>query len=113
MYGPLHDRWLDMNKSRALRLHKTDFDKTMVLSPRARADLKWWVDFSATAYNVVSHVEPALTIGRDASKLGWGCTLQDTPTGGQWMPEQASMHTNYLEIKAVLQFGLQSFEKIV
>ena len=44
----------------------------------------------------------------DASKTGWGCSLQDLPTGGQWTPEEASEHIIFLEIKAVL-LGLQSF----
>ena len=112
MYGLLHYRWLDMGKSRALSLNKGNFDKTLIPSPRARADLKWRVDSSDTAYNAVSHGEPAFTIATDASKLGWGCTLQDTPTGGQWTLEEASMHINYLDITALL-LGLQSFEKIV
>ena len=33
MYGPLHYRWLDMNKSQALHCNKGDFDQPMVLPP--------------------------------------------------------------------------------
>ena len=60
----------------------------------------------------MSHGEPALTMATDASKTGWGCTIQNTPTGGHWTPEEASSHINHLEIKAVF-LGLQSFEKVV
>ena len=44
----------------------------------------------------------------DASKRGRGCSLHEVPPGGQWTPEEASEHINFLEIKAVL-LGLQSF----
>ena len=112
MYGPLHYRWLDIDKSQALHLHKGNFDKTIMLSPCAKADLKWWTESIESAYNVISHGEPALTLATDASKTGWGCTTLGTPTGGHWTPEEASNHINYLEIKAVL-LGLQSFVKVV
>ena len=112
MYGRLHYRWLDIDKSQALHLHKGDFDKTITLSPCAKADLKWWTESIESAYNVVSHGEPALTLATDASKTGWGCTTLGTPTGGHWTPEEVSNHINYLEIKAVL-LGLQSFVKVV
>ena len=43
----------------------------------------------------------------DASKTGWGCTVNGIPTGGWWDPKEAARH-NYLEIMAVF-LGLQSF----
>ena len=64
------------------------------------------------AYIVVILVEPALTMATDAWKTGWGCTIQDTPTGGHWTPKDASNHIYHLKIKAVL-LGFQSFEKAV
>ena len=100
MYGPLHYRWLHIDKSQALHLHKGDFDK------------KWWTESIESVCNVVSHGEPALTLATYASKTGWGCTTLGTPTGGHWTPEEASNHINYLEIKAVL-LGLKSFVKVV
>jgi formylglycine-generating enzyme required for sulfatase activity len=48
----------------------------------------------------------------DASKIRWGCTINDTPTGGHWTPEEAANHINYFEIKAVL-LGFKSFAKVV
>ena len=44
----------------------------------------------------------------DASKSGWGCTVNGIPTGGCWTPEEADRHINYLEAKAVF-LGLKSF----
>ncbi|CAB4025002.1 Pre-mRNA-splicing factor cwc-26 [Paramuricea clavata] len=108
MYGPLHYRSLEMSKTVALQVTRGNYDKAMVLPSSAKCDLNWWVDNVETAYNVVSNGESDLTMTTDASKTGWGCTLQDLPTGGQWTPEEASGHINFLEIKAVL-LGLQSF----
>lgn len=112
MYGPLYYKWLDMDKSQALKIHKENFDKTMDLSSQAKFDLNWWVNSTETAYNVVCHGESYLTMTTDASKIRWGCTVQDTPTVGHWTPEEVSMHINFLEIKSVL-LGLQLFEKMI
>ena len=108
MYGPIQHRSLDMNKAMALQGTRGNYDQRMTLSSSAKHDLHWWVNNAETAYNVVSHGEPALTMTTDASKTGLRCSMHEAPTGGQWTPEEASEHINFLEIKAVL-LGLQSF----
>ena len=50
-----------------------------------------------------------MTMTTDTSKIGWGFLLQDTPTGGQWTPEEAQKYIDYLEIKSVL-LGLKSYK---
>ena len=108
MYGPIHYRSLGMKKTMALQGTRGNYDQSMTLSSSEKHDLNWWVNNVETAYNVVSHGEPALTMTTDASKTGWGCSLHEVPTGGHWTPEEASEHINFFEIKAVL-LGLQSF----
>ena len=108
MNGPIHYRSLDMNKTMALQGTRRNYDQPMTPSSSAQHDLNWWVNNVETAYNVVSHGEPVLTMTTDASKTGWGCSLHEVLTGGQWTPEEASEHINFFEIKAVL-LGLQSF----
>ena len=76
------------------------------LSSSAKHDLHWWVNNVETSDNVVSHGEPALTMTTDASKARWRCSLHEVSTRGQWTPEEASEHINFLAIKAVLP-GLQ------
>lgn len=113
MFGPLHYRWLEMDKTQALRDNKGKFDAPMKLSPAACSDLHWWITNIQTAYNPISHGIPKFTMTTDASKIGWGCNFKGTPTGGCWAPDEAENHINYLETKAVL-LGLQSFQtKIV
>ena len=97
-----------MNNTMALQGTRGNYDQPVILPSSAKHDLHWWVNNVETAYNVVSHGEPALTMTTDAFKTGWGCPLHEALTGCQWTPEEASEHINFLEIKAVL-LGLQSF----
>ena len=45
MYGPLHYRWTEMDKTRALQENKGNFDKPMRLSTEAKGELQWWVNW--------------------------------------------------------------------
>ena len=67
MYGPLHHKFLEMNKTQALKIHHGKFDKNMSLSQEAITDLKWWVDALPTAYNPINHGDPQVTMTTDAS----------------------------------------------
>ena len=108
MYGPLHHKFLEMDKTRALQLHKGNFDKNMNLSQEAITDLKWWVTALPTAYNLINHGEPQVTMTTDASLIGWGCCIDTVTSGGNWSPEEAQHDINYLEMLAV-SLALKSF----
>lgn len=112
MYGPLHYRWIEIDKTQALKQCKGNFESAMSLSPEAISDLRWWIESIETAFNQISHDTPQVTMTTDASKTGWGCTCQGTPTGGSWTADEAENHINYLETKAVL-LGLRSFSDII
>ena len=71
MYGPLHYRWVDIDKTNALRQCRGNFDSPMSLSPDAFCDLRWWIDCVETACNPVSHGPSQITMTTDASKTGW------------------------------------------
>ena len=73
MYGPLHHKFLEMDKTQALKINKGNFDKNMSLSPEATTDLKWWVSELETTYNLINHGDPQVTMTTDASLIGWGC----------------------------------------
>ena len=112
MYGPLHHKFLEMNKTQALKIHHGNFDKNMSLSQEAITDLKWWVDALPTAYNPINHGDPQVTMTTDASLIGWGCCLDTVTTGGNWTPEEAQHDINYFEILAVF-LALKSFSNTV
>ena len=61
-------------------------------------------------YNVVSHGEPGCIISTVASSKGWGCTLGEIRSGGNWTIEDAQNHINYIQLFAVF-LALQIFEK--
>ena len=83
MYGPLHFRLTEHEKSEALKLNAGNFEACMYLTSLARNELQCWVDSIDTAVNVVYRPEPDITIRTDASKQGnWGCAVNDLATGG-------------------------------
>ena len=108
MFGPLHYRNLDMDKTAALKFSKGNYNKTMTISDEAKHDLRWWVSSVETTYNVVSHGQVDITMTTDASKTGWGCSLGGIPTGGSWEPGESEKHINWLKVKAIL-LSLKSF----
>ena len=106
MYGPLHHKFLEMDKTQALKAHRGNFDKNMSLSHEATTDLKWWVTALPTAYNLM------VTMSTDASFIGWGCCSDTITSGGNWTPEEVQHDINYLEMLAVF-FALKSFSHLI
>ncbi len=49
MYGPLHFRLTEREKSKALKQNAGNFDAMMSLTPLARDELQWWIDSIDTA----------------------------------------------------------------
>ena len=109
MYGPLHFRLIDMDKTTALQHALGHFDTCMQLTDPSIADMKWWRDSVHSAYNVVQHNQPEITIFTDASSHRFGAVLGRTASKGAWSPSKALHHISYLEMLAVL-FVLEAFQ---
>ena len=107
-YGPLHYRYLERDKTTALKTSKWNFDAKMCISSQGKEELKWWIDSIESASNPINQGEVDITITSDASKQGWGAATSDSSTGGLWTAEEAKEHINFLEMLAVL-FALKSF----
>ena len=86
MYGPLHYRQIQREKSLAVKTNKGDYDSQMSLSLEAKTELQWWVDNIDNSFNVIKHEPPSIVINTDASKIGWGGVLGETTCGGHWTP---------------------------
>ena len=71
-YGPLFYRDLEMAKTEALKLKRSNYDATMVLSDDMKSELQWWVDNLETATSSISNGNPDIVIDTDASLIGWG-----------------------------------------
>ena len=85
------------------------FDTCMQLTDPSIADMKWWRDSVHSAYNVVQHNQPEITIFTDASSHRFGAILGRTASKGAWSPSKALHHISYLEMLAVL-FALEAFQ---
>ncbi|CAH3032281.1 unnamed protein product [Pocillopora meandrina] len=71
MYGALHYRALEMEKTCALKQNKGNFNRLMTLSSEAKSDIQWWIDSISEAYNPVNHGDPDINMTTDASLSGW------------------------------------------
>ena len=111
-YGPLHYRNLETEKIKALKLNRGHFDRPMVLSEKAKADLVWWIEHVPSAYKPIIRERPKIEICTDASGDGWGATEGNSRTGGRWNSQELALakrnEINYLEMLAAL-FGLKAY----
>ena len=108
MYGPLYYRYLEGDRSQALKKEKGNFDAYMVFSTQARSELQWWVDNVEVAYQTLAREAPKEKIFTDASLSGWGAEFQGTSTGGQWTVTESKNHINYWEMLAIF-LGLRTY----
>ena len=97
LYGPLHYRSLEMDKTQALKSNQGNFDSIMALSGVAVADLQWWVNSAEETSKPVKQRETQITMTTDASKKKWECSVEGTSTRGPWTHHEAQYHINYLE----------------
>ena len=82
MYGRLHYRCLERDKTIALQNGRGDFDAPVKISGKAKLELNWWKDNIATANNIIGHSNPDIIIESDASHLGWGAVCNGVSTWG-------------------------------
>ena len=108
IYGPLHYRQIDCEKTAALRASRGNFDCHMSLSAKAHDELKWWIFSVNKAHRPLIKPPYSLIITTDASSNGWGAECNGTSTGGLWTVFERSHHINYLEMLAIF-FGLKVF----
>ena len=108
LYGPLHYRQLEHDKTTALQNNRWNFDKHMSLSSAARVELTWWISHVIDSVNVMTRENPAHILTTDASGEGWGAVVEHSRTGGLWSAQEKLHHINYLELLAVF-LGLQVF----
>ena len=58
MWGPLHYRQLESDKTEALKNSQGNFNEIMQISEAAKKDIAWWVSNIMDSYNVISHGTP-------------------------------------------------------
>ena len=109
-YALAHMKALENDKIQALKQSKGMFDVPMKISQQGRQDIFWWLQNISRSCKHVSLSDVDFDLYTDASESGWGAHCRGAATGGRWNEEEASLHINVLELKAIL-FGLKSFCK--
>lgn len=109
-WGGLFYRRLEQEKTYALTHHKGNFDAKMVISDKAKEDIRWWLGQERYIPRKFALPHPSLNIYSDASNIGWGAHDGNQSTGGQWDKVEASNHINWLELQASF-LALQCFAK--
>ena len=101
-YGPLLYRCLEIEKTKALKQNRGDFDARMCLSYESKEEISWWNDnILGSMKSICLSQNPEFVVRTDASLQGWGAFL-DSSVGGRWAVEEKNCHINVLEIKAIL-----------
>ena len=98
--APLHYRYLQQAKNSVLRFYKS-YEAAVHLDSECLQEVQWWKD-NLVAWNGKALFQQStdLVIETDASRQGWGAYCQGMSTGGRWLPEETSYHTNCLELLA-------------
>ena len=71
-YARLYYISLEIDKIKALKESKGNFNSLMVLSTTSLADLRQWVNNIKSSFKPVSHGDTTLSLYLGASKEGWG-----------------------------------------
>ena len=128
--GRLHYRALERFKIEALKEHKANpariyllkvnnrntrtgnlaagnFDKIVIILKPGLDDILWWKANIPSSFVPIVRENTSLRINADASSFGWGACTEKRWTGGQFNLEERELHTDILELKAIL-YGLRS-----
>ena len=110
--GPLYVKIIEIEKNRALKSNRGDYDANMVISEEIISCLNWWIDNLSSQVRHISHGNPDIVVHCDASNEGWGGWISNgnicrSKTRGRWSEEELLLHINQLELLAVL-FSLRS-----
>ena len=103
--APLHYRYLEVVRTRALVQGFGDYDSVMSLDDKARSVIGWWLEYDFAPGSLLAPpVDEYLFT--DASNSGWGATLGQASASGHWAGSELEQ-INILELKAIL-LGLRS-----
>ncbi|KAI9555049.1 reverse transcriptase [Daphnia sinensis] len=84
-YAQVHFRHLQRLYNSQSLLSEMDLSVSVKLDEESKSDLSWWADnLERTNGKAMAISEPDLIIFSDASRLGWGASLNSATTKGPW-----------------------------
>ena len=103
---------MEIEKNKALKENRGDFEANMTLSEQVWKDMDWWMENLRQVYRDITPSQHDWEIRTDASSLGWGAfdPVSKQSCGSRWMDHEAVDHINVLELRAML-YGLQALGK--
>ena len=110
-YGAAHYKYLEQDKTNALKISKGCFDAMMILSPQSIIDVQWWYNKISCSKNNITKGEPVIEISSDASSFGWGALCNSIRTGGAFNLDKMKYHINAKELLAA-KFFLKTLVKV-
>ena len=108
--APLHDRRLQMQKTRALFRGGQNYYTVLKVTPHYLEEIRWWL-YYLKDWNGRAIITPAadLMIQLLDKRMGVGMQWCDY-TQGMWNKEDQSLHINALELLAAM-FAVKSFTR--
>ena len=93
---------------------KTQSNKILVTIPQnLLSELQWWNNRDLLEKGIsLAERNPDLFLLSDASLKGWGATVEGHQFAGTWSKEEAALHINNLELRAVW-YALKAAEPLV
>ena len=110
-YGAAHYKYLQQDKTNALKISKGCFDAIMILSSLPITDIQWWYNKINFLKNNITKDEPAIEILSDAGSFGWKAVCNNICTGGTFNLDEMEYHSNAKELLAA-KFSPKTFVKV-
>ena len=82
-YAQLFYRSLEIDKIKALKESRGNYNSAIVLSDTSVLDFKWWIKNVESSFKWISHGDRLLFLYSDASKEGWGAVCKGDKAGGR------------------------------
>ena len=101
-YAAAYYKTLELDKDKALKVNKGNFEGDVSLSVQSKQCIHWWINNIESAYKPISMGPMNRRIETDSSLEGYGGhdVTNDTEFSGKWSEEDKKFHINYLELKA-------------
>ena len=110
-YGPAHYKYLEQDKTNAIKISKGCFGAMTILSPRSLIDIQWWYNNINCSKNNITKGEPVIEILSEAGSFGGRAICNNIRTGGAFNLDEMEYHINAKKFLAA-KFSLKTFVKV-